>query len=377
MPTLKSYLLPALIGVGIGAALIAGQQWWESQAPKEPSSNSAPQVKSEWNGPYSYAKAVEAAAPAVVNIYTLTHRQTSEHPLAKDPLFRHFFNNSDSDLRQRIRSALGSGVVISPNGFILTNHHVIDGADEIVVLLNDGREAKAEKVGSDPESDLAVLKIGFNNLTPIDVGNSNEVAVGDVVLAIGNPFGVGQTVTQGIISATGRYGLGINTYENYIQTDAAINPGNSGGALIDAKGRLVGINTAILDKTGFSVGIGFAIPSMSALQAMNDIVRYGKVLRGWLGIEARQMSPQLAKSLGLDTAGSIIISGIYPNSPAEMAGLKPGDIILSINQLKVSDGRISMYQVAQGRPGEEIDIEALRDGKIVIAKATLGLKPGS
>ena len=224
--------------------------------------------------------------------------------MADDPLFRHFFNNSDSNLQQRIQSALGSGVIISPNGFILTNHHVINEADEIVVLLNDGREAKAEKSGLRPRERLGRAE---NQYAQPYSDRCRQTRTKPQLETSSWPSAIHSVLdrqsTQGIISATGRYGLGINTYENYIQTDAAINPGNSGGALIDANGNLVGINTAILDKTGFSVGIGFAIPSMSALQAMNDIVRYGKVLRGWLGIEARQMSPQLAKSVGLNTAG--------------------------------------------------------------------------
>ncbi len=330
-----------------------------------------------WNGPVSYAEAVDRATPAVVNIYTRTTLKRRRHPLLDDPLFRHFFNNSDLPQQERMQSALGSGVIISPEGYLLTNNHVIEGADEILVLLQDGREAQAVLVGTDPESDLAVLKIELDNLASIRIGDAANAQIGDVVLAIGNPFGVGQTVTQGIISATGRYGLGINTYENYIQTDAAINPGNSGGALIDARGNLLGINTAILDKTGYSVGIGFAIPSDTAIKIMQDLVNYGQVVRGWLGIEAQQMTPELAQSFNLSNPTGIIITAIYNNSPAHKAGLRPGDIILRMNEATVSDGRLSMMQVAQGRPGDEIEIEVLRNGEHVIVKGVLGVKPSS
>lgn len=328
-----------------------------------------------WGGPVSYSEAVESAAPAVVNIYTRTKLKRRRHPLLDDPLFRHFFNNSDLPQQERMQSALGSGVIISPEGYLLTNNHVIEGADEILVLLQDGREAQATLVGTDPESDLAVLRIPLTDLTSIKVGDPANAHIGDVVLAIGNPFGVGQTVTQGIISATGRYGLGINTYENYIQTDAAINPGNSGGALIDAHGNLLGINTAILDKTGFSVGIGFAIPADTAVKVMQDLVSYGQVVRGWLGIEAQQMTPELAQSFKLNSPTGVIITAIYNNSPAFKAGLQPGDIILRMNNVTVSDGRLSMMQVAQGRPGDKIEIEVLRNGEKVTVNGVLGVKP--
>jgi len=330
-----------------------------------------------WSGPTSYADAVTNAAPAVVNIYTRTKLERRRHPLLDDPLFRHFFNSSDAPSQERMQSALGSGVIISPEGYLLTNNHVIDGADEILVLLKDGREAQATLVGTDPESDLAVLKIPLKNLTAIKIGAPGNAQIGDVVLAIGNPFGVGQTVTQGIISATGRYGLGINTYENYLQTDAAINPGNSGGALIDARGNLLGINTAILDKTGFSVGIGFAIPADTAVKVMQDLVSYGQVVRGWLGIEAQQMTPELAESFKLTTANGVIITAIYNNGPAHKAGLRPGDIIVKMNNRAVSDGRLSMHQVAQGRPGDEIKVEVLRNGKSLVVDGVLGVKPSS
>lgn len=331
--------------------------------------------QSNWSGPISYADAVNSATPAVVNIYTSKKLQTNSHPLLKDPLFKHFFNNSDLPQQERMQSALGSGVILTADGYILTNNHVIDGADEIITLTYDGREALAKLIGTDPESDLAVLKIDTNNITPIKVGDSNQSRVGDVVLAIGNPFGVGQTVTQGIISATGRYGLGINTYENFIQTDAAINPGNSGGALIDAYGNLVGINTAILDKTGYSVGIGFAIPAETAVSAMQDIIQHGKVVRGWLGVEAQQITKELAQSFNLQSTDGVIITAIYNDGPAQQAGLKPGDIILQLNDLMVRNGLLSMNKIAQGRPGDKVKVVFLRNGNKISQEATLGTKP--
>ncbi len=330
-----------------------------------------------WEGPVSYAAAVQRATPAVVNIYTRTKLKRQRHPLFDDPLFRHFFNNSDLPQQERMQQALGSGVIVKSDGHILTNNHVIEGADEIVVLLTDGREARATLVGSDPATDLAVLKISLDNLTAINVGLADNVQIGDVVLAIGNPFGVGQTVTQGIVSATGRYGLGLNTYENYIQTDAAINPGNSGGALVDAYGNLVGINTAILDQraSGTSVGISFAIPADTAIGILNDIVEYGQVVRGWLGIEARQLSPQMARTFNLSSTNGVVITAIYNNGPAHKAGLKPGDIIIRINNEPIGDGRRGMTQIAQTRPGESVSIEVLRDGKAQVITAVLGVMP--
>lgn len=370
---------PVFSGLLLGCCILL---WMNSQSDRDAGPTERPFTignlgmgTNGWGGPVSYADAVENAAPAVVNIYTRTKLKRRHHPLLDDPLFRHFFNNSDLPQQERMQSALGSGVIISPEGYLLTNNHVIDGADGILVLLQDGREAQASLIGTDPESDLAVLKIPLTNLTSIKVGNPANASIGDVVLAIGNPFGVGQTVTQGIISATGRYGLGINTYENYIQTDAAINPGNSGGALVDAHGNLLGINTAILDKTGFSVGIGFAIPADTAVKVMQDLVSYGQVVRGWLGIEAQQMTPELAQSFQLNAPTGVIITAIYNNSPAHKAGLLPGDIILRMNDVTVSDGRLSMMQVAQGQPGDKIEIEVLRNGERVIVNGVLGVKP--
>ena len=377
MTTLARLFWPALTGALAGISIVL----WTRQPAPAVIEASTPPAMGTWTqagldeGSSSYADAVAQASPAVVNIYTQKTLNRAYHPLLRSEVYRHFFNNSDDPLQQRMQSALGSGVIISPDGYLLTNNHVIDGADEILVLLQDGRESKARLIGTDPDSDLAVLKIEMENLTAIRVGNPGSARIGDIVLAIGNPFGVGQTVTQGILSATGRYGLGINTYENYLQTDAAINPGNSGGALIDVHGNLLGINTAILDQTGSSVGIGFAIPSDMAVKAMEDLLNYGQVVRGWLGIEAQQLTPELAKAFNLGAPKGLIVTGIYRDSPAQTAGLRPGDIIQLINNTPVSDGRYSMNQIARGRPGDEVTIGIIRDGENLVLKAVLASKP--
>ncbi|MDZ7924812.1 MAG: trypsin-like peptidase domain-containing protein [Marinagarivorans sp.] len=336
---------------------------------------------SDWQGPVSYSQAVQRAAPAVVNIYTRKKMARANHPLFDDPLFRHFFNSADSSRQERMQSALGSGVIVTQSGYLLTNNHVIDGADEIVVQLQDGRDAQAELIGIDKENDLAVLKITLDNLTAIPVKNHQANRVGDVVLAIGNPFGMGQTVTQGIISAVGRYGLGINDFENFIQTDAAINPGNSGGALIDTSGNIVGINSAILDRIGNNSlnGIGLAIPADTAMQSLNDIVEFGQVVRGWLGIAAIEISPQLASRYQLPSSNGLLVTGVYKNGPADRAGIAPGDIITKINNQVIGNGAIgglrSMQAVKESRPGEEIALEIHRGNKILTVTPVLTTKP--
>lgn len=326
-------------------------------------------------GPASYADAVRRAAPAVVNIYTTKLLPHPRNPLLNDPLFRRFFDSSDLPQKKRMQSALGSGVIISADGYILTSNHVVDGADQIVVLLSDGRHGEAELVGTDLETDLAVLKVDVPGVTPIPVGNSAQARVGDVVLAIGNPFGVGQTVTQGIVSATGRNNLHLTTYENFIQTDAAINPGNSGGALVDAYGNLLGINSAILDRTGFSVGIGFAIPTDTATKVLEDIVQHGRVIRGWLGIEARQLSRESAQLNGLDPPLGLVITGIYTGGPAHQAGLLPGDLITHINEQIAGDGQASLNLIAAVEPGEPIRLSIIRDGGPFSITAVAGTRP--
>ena len=325
-------------------------------------------------GPVSYATAVETAAPAVVNIHTTKVITQRINPLFDDPRFRQFFGDVFKP-RQRIENSLGSGVLISSNGYILTNNHVIKGASEILVALKDGRTAQANIVGVDPETDLAILTISLENLPSIVVGKSDALRVGDVVLAIGNPFGVGQTVTMGIVSAKGRSHLGINTFENFIQTDAAINPGNSGGALINASGHLVGINTAIFSKSGGSQGIGFAIPTAIAKRVMEDILQLGHVVRGWLGIEPQDITTQLAESFGLKNTIGVIVAGVLRNGPADQAGIKPGDIITHINGNSVEDSNDALNLIASSRPGNKMAIDLLRDGKKISKEAEVTQRP--
>ncbi len=324
--------------------------------------------------PASYAKAVRAATPAVVNIYTSKTVTQRPHPLFDDPAFRRFFGEGAVP-RQRNESSLGSGVIISPQGYVLTNNHVIEGADEIQVALNDGRSATATLVGADPESDLALLKIDIGELPVIVFGHSESLSVGDVVLAIGNPFGVGQTVTQGIISATGRHQLGISTFENFIQTDAAINPGNSGGALVNTYGQLVGINTAIFSRSGGSQGIGFAIPAQLAKTVMEQILEQGRVIRGWLGIEAQDISPALAESFGLDSTRGALVAGVYPRSAADKSGLLPGDIVTQINGNDVNDAKAAMDVIAAFAPGERVEIQLKRNGQLQTVDVIIGERP--
>ena len=334
-------------------------------------------AKSDWSGPVSYADAVERAAPAVVNVYTAKLITQPSHPLFNDPLFQYFFGDRYSGERQGLQTSLGSGVILSAQGYVLTNNHVIANADQIQVMISDGRSLQAAVVGVDPDTDLAVLKIEADPLPSVVVGNSAQLRVGDVVLAIGNPFGVGQTVTQGIVSATGRNQLGINTYENFIQTDAAINPGNSGGALINAHGELIGINTAIFSKSGGSQGIGFAIPESLAKGVMKQIIEQGEVVRGWLGIEAQDMNPALAKSFGLDASQGVLIAGVLRGGPAEQAGLLPGDIVTELDGQAVNSARDSMNRIAEHAPGSTLHLRGLRAGKDFNAKAVIGRRPAA
>ncbi len=326
------------------------------------------------SGPVSYSEGTEKAAPAVVNIYTTRVVRQRVHPLLRDPMFRQFFGYQEMPGQERMDNSLGSGVIATSDGLILTNHHVIAGADEIRVALRDGREAQAQLVGSDPETDVAVLRIDLPDLPVIRMRNSELLKVGDVVLAIGNPFGVGQTVTMGIVSATGRKGLGINAFENFIQTDAAINPGNSGGALVDAYGQLIGINTAIFSKSGGSMGIGFAIPANLAREVMDEILLHGRVIRGWLGIEIQELSRGLAESFGLDHTNGIVIAGIFRNGPAHRAGIKPGDLILKINGKSITGGRQAMDLIAQIKPGQVAQLQILRDGRLLDLPAEVGTR---
>ncbi len=323
-----------------------------------------------WSGPASYASAVSRAAPSVVNIYTRKVNRASQHPLLNDPFFRRLYNYQ----QQRIQSSLGSGVIMQADGFVVTNNHVVDDVDEILVLLYDGREVPAVIVGTDPETDLAVLKLQADQLQPISVGEPTQAKIGDVVLAIGNPYGVGQTVTQGIVSATGRNGLGLNTFENFIQTDADINPGNSGGALIDAYGNLLGINTAKISRSG-SAGISFAIPADAVEKVLNDIIQYGRVIRGWLGMDAFPLTPQIAKQLQLGISNGLVVQAVFNGSPAYSANIRPGDIVISINGMPVTDRHSSVSQIAEVMPGKPIELEILRKTETFSVTAVAGSRP--
>jgi serine protease DegQ len=331
----------------------------------------------------SYREAAKRALPSVVHIFTSQKIRAQRHPLLDDPIFRHFFGerpDGGAGNNGQRNSGLGSGVVVSTSGFILTNYHVIEGADQIEVTLADGRGFKARVVGSDPESDLAVLQIKVEkgqdlNLPAITLGQMDNISVGDVTLAIGNPFGVGQTVTMGIVSALGRSHLGINTFENFIQTDAAINPGNSGGALIDSQGNLIGINTAIYSQSGGSLGIGFAIPISTARNVMEQIIQNGTVIRGWIGVEAQEITPELAESFGLPDIAGALIAGVQRGSPAESAGIKPGDILLTVDGKSVKDPQVMLDLIASQKPGDAVPFKLRREKLLVDTQVRIGKRP--
>ncbi len=325
----------------------------------------------------SYSAAANKAMPAVVNIFT-SSKLVAPNPheqFRDDPLFKHFFGDQFENEEDRAENSLGSGVIVSDQGLILTNDHVVASADEIEVALADGRKLAAKVVGTDPDTDLAVLKIEAEDLPAITFAANEKLNVGDVVLAIGNPFGVGQTVTQGIISALGRNHLGINTYENFIQTDASINPGNSGGALIDAEGNLIGINSAIYSRSGGSMGIGFAIPASIAKQVMEQIAVNGSVTRGWIGIEAQDITPELAESFKLSKPQGSLIAGVLRDSPADMAGLKAGDVLLAINDKPVEDSSGMLNIIAALKPDEKAKLRIARAAKEMTVNVEVGKRP--
>lgn len=324
----------------------------------------------------TFRDAARKSLPTVVHIFTTQVIRAPRHPLLNDPVFRHFFGDRQDDTPQR-NSGLGSGVIVSPQGYILTNYHVIEGADQIEISLNDGRKLKAKVIGSDPESDLAVLHVKAEKLPVITFGQMENVRVGDVVLAIGNPFGVGQTVTMGIVSALGRTHLGINTFENFIQTDAAVNPGNSGGALVDAAGNLVGINTAIYSKTGGSLGIGFAIPVSTARNIMEQIVQNGAVVRGWIGVEAQEITQELADSFGLPGVEGALIAGVMRGSPADSAGIKPGDVLLAVAGREIKDPQAMLEIIAALKPEDRIPFRIRRDKTISELTVRIGKRPAA
>jgi len=319
--------------------------------------------------PGSFRVAAQRASLAVVSITTNSGARPSPH--SKDPWFRFFYGDGDNEPQ----NGMGSGVIVSTGGYVLTNNHVVENADAIEVSLNDGRHATATVVGTDPDSDLAVLKIDLDQLPTRVLGDSNSLQVGDQVLAIGNPFGVGQTVTSGIVSALGRNQLGINTFENFIQTDAAINPGNSGGALVDSSGNLVGINTAIYSRSGGSMGIGFAIPVSTARQVLESIVAEGQVRRGWIGVEPRDVTPEIAQTFGLKARSGVVITGVLHNGPAAKAGMEPGDVIVAIGGKAVHDSNELLTLVAALKPGSVAGFAIDRKGRTLEMNITPGQRP--
>ncbi len=322
----------------------------------------------------SFSSAVEKAMPAVVNIYTQRQVTTNTYSHPINPILQRFFKSKITPVN-KIESSLGSGVIVSSDGYILTNHHVIKRADKVKVVMADGRNRVATVIGFDEPTDLAVIKVDITNASPLIFGNPNNVKIGDVVLAIGNPYGIGQTVTQGIVSATGRHGLHINTYEKYIQTDAAINSGNSGGALINSQGDLIGINSSLYSQNGGSNGIGFAIPVDIASYVLDSIVIRGRVVRGWLGVVVEEITPSLAEALALENLNGLVLTDIKVNSPAAKAGLQIGDIITHIDETPIVDGNLSMHSIAQTPPGQKISLRVLHQGAEKSFLVVIGQRP--
>ena len=323
--------------------------------------------------PGSLAAAAKRAAPAVVSI--AASKAPAANPHADDPWFRFFFGQRGAPQGLEPQRGLGSGVIVSADGYLITNHHVVEGADEIEVLLADGRQAQAKLVGTDPETDVALLKISLDKLPTVTFGNSERLQIGDAVLAIGNPFGVGQTVTSGIVSALDRRGLGLNTFENFIQTDAAINPGNSGGALVDASGNLIGINTAIFSRSGGSLGIGFAIPAATARVVMEGLIKEGRVVRGWIGVEPRDLTPDMADTLRLPVKSGVLITGVLQDGPASSGGIQPGDVVTRIGDTTVANTAELLNAVASLPPGSNAAIAVQRGDKVVAVTVKVAQRP--
>ena len=356
--TLKPELLPSAARSGVVTLL--------ESAPQETSGN-IPAA--------GLSAAAKKAMPSVVNIFTSTVIKTPIHPFMDDPRFRFFFGDP-GELEPQNNSSLGSGVIVSPDGYILTNHHVVEAADQIEVALADGRKAKAHVIGTDPETDLAVIKIELPGKLPaITFGHPERAQVGDMVLAIGNPFGVGQTVTMGIISALKRDHLGLSTFENFIQTDAAINPGNSGGALVDVNGNLIGVNSAIYSPNGGSLGIGFAIPASTAKKTMEQIIQSGSVTRGWIGAGVQELTPELAESFRLGDIKGVLITEVVRNSPADQAGIKPGDILVSIEGKAINSWSSMLETVANLMPGQIVPVKMMRNGTEMVVQVKIGKRP--
>ncbi len=335
-------------------------------APPLPAAGAASEVAAAFTG---YHAAARAASPAVVSV--TASKAGARNPHAQDPTFRFFFGDRPPDTQV----GFGSGVIVSAQGILLTNNHVVEGATGIDVRLSDGRETRAEIVGTDPETDLAVLRIKLDRLPAITLGRMESLRVGDVVLAIGNPFNVGQTVTSGIVSALGRQGLGLSTFESFVQTDAAINPGNSGGALVDVQGHLVGINTAIFSRTGGSLGIGFAIPVDVAQQVMEDLLRDGQVTRGWIGVEPRDLTPEFAENFHLPIKEGVLITGVLQDGPASKGGLKPGDVVVSVAGKPVANTAQLLHGVAALKPGSTAAIGVQRGAQALELTLTVAQRP--
>jgi serine protease DegS len=371
MRTTGRFLLESIL-VGITAALLIVLFFphWLHQPGLLLSQGTAPSAQT------SYANAVAMASPAVVNIFTSKKpKEEANTTFGNDPLFKHFFGDEQKPGRKRNDASLGSGVIINPEGYLLTNFHVVSNADEIKVMLEDGRNLNAKLIGSDRETDLAILKIDAPDLPRPAVASPDALHVGDVVLAIGNPYGVGKTVTMGIISATGRSQLGINTIEDFIQTDAAINPGNSGGALVNAKGELIGINSAIYSESGGSQGIGFAIPITLAQDVLNQIMEHGHVIRGWLGVEGQDITPALAESFGLTIEKAVLIAGVVKDGPAFKAGIQPGDIFTQIDDKPIVSAYAALNYIAQQKPGSHVKITGLRGGNPFTTEILVAERP--
>jgi serine protease DegS len=372
---LKEFSGPAIVGVLLAFLFLQYQQTQELQQSIAAIKAVNPAMHSDVSASvFSYADAVEKAMPAVVNIFT--RKIISRAPVVADPLLQRLLDGNISK-QERVEGSLGSGVLVRSEGYVLTNYHVIADADQILVSLHDGRDAEAKLIGLDKETDLAVLKIDLPDMTVINFGDPQHARIGDVVLAIGNPFGIGQTVTQGIISAAARYGLELSIQENYLQTDAAINQGNSGGALVDAAGNLIGINTAIQSPTGGSVGIGYAVPSDTARKVLDDIVQYGHVVRGWIGIESQALPEYSARSLGLTSGQGIVVRNIYRNGPAALAGLLPGDVITYFDDVPATATRSGVKRIAHAQPGEKVEVRFLRGSQVGTATITIGVRPAS
>jgi serine protease DegQ len=357
--TLKPTLLPTAARSGVVTL-------YEDDKPEAPSD--LPNV--------GFSRAAQKVMPAVVNIFTTSEVKQQAHPFMDDPRFKFFFGDEFDDNAAQQNSSLGSGVLVSHDGYILTNHHVVESADQIEVAFADGRKAKGHIIGTDPDTDLAVIKVDIgNDLPAVTFAGAEAAHVGDIVLAVGNPFGVGQTVTMGIVSALKRNHLGLNTFENFIQTDAAINPGNSGGALADVEGNLLGINSAIYSPNGGSLGIGFAIPVSTAKKIMEQIIQNGSVTRGWIGVAVQDMTPELAESFKLKDTQGVLISEVVRGSPADKAGIKPGDILVSIADSALSDSTVMLETISALVPGNTVSLKLLRNQTDVVVQVKVGKRP--